>query len=177
VDLEIEHGPVLDAALRHELLRIWVEATNAGGALGLVAPTTPEDAELLAGPTWARVERGVDDLVVARHRGRVAGWYVLESRNGPLSPHWRTLKRLQVHPDLQGRGVGSALLDSAVDVAVALGLQALHLTVRGGTGTEAFYLRQGYREVGRLPGALRLGPGDLRDEIHLWREVSPSGAE
>ena len=171
MDLQIEHRPALDDALRRDLVRIWVDATNAGGALGLVAPTDADAAEALAGPTWARVQSGTDDLVVGRLDGRLVGWYVLEARGGPLSPHWRTLKRLQVHPDLQGHGHGRALLASADDVGARLGLRALHLTVRGGTGTESFYLRNGYREVGRLPGALRLADDDLRDELHLWREL------
>jgi hypothetical protein len=46
--------------------------------------------------------------------------------------------------------------------------------VRGGTGTEGFYLAHGYREVGRLPRALRLAPGDDRDELHLYRELPPN---
>jgi ribosomal protein S11 len=53
-------------------------------------------------------------------------------------------------------------------VARKLGLEALQVTVRGGTGREAFYQRLGYREVGRLPGALRVDAGDDRDEIVLW---------
>ena len=47
----------------------------------------------------------------------------------------------------------------------------MQLTVRGGTGTEAFYTRLGYREVGRLPGALRVAPGDDRDEIIMWLDI------
>jgi hypothetical protein len=46
-----------------------------------------------------------------------------------------------------------------------MGLEQLHLAVRGGTGTEQFYGRLGWREVGRWPGALRLARGDDRDEI------------
>lgn len=176
MDLSIEHRPVLDDALRGVLVRTWVEATNAGGALGLLAPATAADAETLAGPTFDRVVSGLDELVVGRVGDEVVGWYVLERRGGPLSPHWRTLKRLQVHPSSQGRGFGAALLHSADDVARSLGLQALHLTVRGGTGTEAFYLRHGYREVGRLPAALRIGDGDDRDEIHLWKRLDHGGA-
>lgn len=169
--LEIDDAPVLTGELRAQLVQIWVAATNAGGALGLVAPTTTDAAQELAGPTWARVERGNDTLVVGRRDGSPVGWFVLESRGGALSPHWRTVKRLQVHPDRQGRGYGAFLLTAADDVARRLGLDALSLTVRGGTGTEAFYAVRGYREVGRLPGALRLTPGDDRDEIHMWRDL------
>lgn len=178
--LQLDDAPELSAALRAELVELWVAATNAGGALGLIAPTTAQAVEQVAGPTWQRLVDGADILVIGRtdeqvaggrDGSRLAGWFVLESRGGPLSPHWRSIKRLQVHPDLQGRGHGRQLLAAADDVARRRGLDALHLTVRGGTGTERFYLRAGYREVGRLPGALRLAPGDDRDEIHLWRDL------
>ena len=46
--------------------------------------------------------------------------------------------------------------------------RGLQLTVRGGKGTEAFYAKLGYSEVGRLPGALRVADGDDRDEIFMW---------
>lgn len=169
--LEVDDVPELTEQLRAELVAVWVAATNAGGALGLVAPTTVAQAEVLAGPTWRRLQDGLDVLLVARVGGRLAGWCVLEGRGGPLSPHWRTVKRLQVHPDLQGRGHGSRLLAAARDTARRRGWEALHLTVRGGTGTERFYAAAGYREVGRLPGALRLATGDDRDEIHMWCDL------
>jgi GNAT superfamily N-acetyltransferase len=169
--LQVDDAPELTPALRAEMVENWVAATNAGGALGLRAPTTPQQAEVLAAPTWRRLEQGDDALVVGRHGGRLAGWFLLESRSGLLSPHWRTVKRLQVHPQLQGRGYGQALLTAADDVGRRLGLDALHLTVRGGTGTERFYVARGYTVVGRLPGALRLAAGDDRDEIHLWKDL------
>lgn len=37
-----------------------------------------------------------------------------------------------------------------------LGLEQLHLAVRGGMGLEGFYARLGWREIGRWPGALRM---------------------
>jgi hypothetical protein len=47
----------------------------------------------------------------------------------------------------------------------AMGLEQLHLAARGGMGLEDFYSRLGWQEIGRWPGALRLGPGDDRDEV------------
>jgi catechol-2,3-dioxygenase len=59
-----------------------------------------------------------------------------------------------------GGAVGFPFLP--VDTTV---VSQLHLAVRGGTGLERFYARLGWREIGRWPGALRLAPGDDRDEI------------
>ena len=51
------------------------------------------------------------------------------------------------------------------------GWEFLSLTARGGTGVDAFYRGLGYTEVGRLPGAIRVAPGDDRDEILLTRRL------
>jgi hypothetical protein len=44
-------------------------------------------------------------------------------------------------------------------------LEQLHLAARGGQGLEHFYVRLGWREVGRWPKALRLSPSDTQDEV------------
>ena len=59
-------------------------------------------------------------------------------------------------------------MTEAARVARELGLEALLVTVRDGRGTDVFYRRLGYTEVGRIPGAIRVAPGDDRDEIYLW---------
>lgn len=68
---------------------------------------------------------------------------------------------------MQHAGIGTALLHAVHDAARRLGLEQLHLTARGGTGTEEFYLRQGYELVARIPEAIRVAPGDDRDELYL----------
>jgi hypothetical protein len=46
-----------------------------------------------------------------------------------------------------------------------MGLEQLHLAVRGGVGLEDFYTPLGWRVTGRWPGKLRLAPDDTRDEV------------
>ena len=87
--------------------------------------------------------------------------------NSPLRRHWRTILRLMVRPELQGRGAGRLLLEGLHGTAAGLGLEQLMLTTRGGTGVERFYEHLGYTIVGRHPGAIRLAPGDDRDELIL----------
>jgi len=45
------------------------------------------------------------------------------------------------------------------------GIEAIRLTCRGGTGADRFYAACGYKEVGRVPGAIRVADGDDRDDI------------
>jgi hypothetical protein len=46
-----------------------------------------------------------------------------------------------------------------------MGLEQLHLAARAGAGLETFYGRLGWKEVGRWPEALRLGPGSSISEL------------
>ena len=84
----------------------------------------------------------------------------------------RVLKRVMVAPGRQGRGYGAALMREAEAVGRKMGLAALQVTVRGGEGIEGCYAGLGYREVGRLPGALRVGPDDDRDETYMWLDLA-----
>ncbi|GHF04161.1 GNAT family N-acetyltransferase [Streptomyces morookaense] len=155
--------------LRAELTDCWVAVTNAGGAAGF--PFPPVDVADVA-PVVDRLVAGLaperSRLVMARAGGALAGWVVLNRDPGRLVGHWATINHLQTHPAFRGRGIGSALVREARRIARdQLGLEQLHLAARGGEGLERFYERLGWREVGRWPGALRLGEGegDTRDEV------------
>jgi GNAT superfamily N-acetyltransferase len=159
----------VDAELRAALLACWTDVTNAGGAVGFVPPVTPDDVAPALDALVERVAGGRERLVVLRVGDEVAGWAVLKLSADPLRRHWATVLRVQVCPDRQGQGLGRVLMAGVHDAARALGLEMLHLTVRGGYGLEGFYTGLGYRESGRMPGAIRVAPGDDREEVHLYR--------
>lgn len=169
VDLLID--PPLDQWFRQALVELWTDVANAGGAVGFVPPVTIADVEAVAGDALDAVAVGHDHLVVATIGDEPVGLAFLTHRPGPLFRHWATIKRLQVHPGLQGRGIGSRLLDAAHDAARRLGLEALHLTVRGRTGTEKFYEDKGYEVVATIPDMIRVAPGEYRDELYLVKRL------
>lgn len=163
---------VLDPPLTDDLLErvvaLWTDVTNAGGAVGFVAPVTRDDVRPTARRAIEGVESGYDHLLAGFDgAGLVALLFVVDNRFA-LKAHWRVLKRVMVAPGRQGSGYGGALMREAAAAARHLGVEALAVTVRGGGGTEGFYAGLGYREVGRLPGALRVAPDDDRDEIIMW---------
>jgi GNAT superfamily N-acetyltransferase len=166
--LRFELDPALTPRLREEIVALWTAVSNAGGAVGFAGPVAFDEVRTLAAGAFAAIDEGHDDLLVGYVDGRLVAMLFFVSHRFALAAHWRTVKRLMVRPSEQGNGYGAALLREAEAVARRLGWEALHLTVRSGTGLERFYLAGGYREVGRLPGALRVGPGDDRDEAHLW---------
>ena len=164
--------PPLSPHLREQILALWTDVTNAGGAVGFVPPVRVDDVRATAERAFAGVEGGLDHLLLAVEDRRLVGLLFVVDNRVALKSHWAVLKRVMIAPGYQGHGYGAALMREADAVARKLGLVALQVTVRGGTGTEAFYERLGYRVVGRLPGALRVDAGDDRDEIIMWRDLA-----
>jgi GNAT superfamily N-acetyltransferase len=172
VSLRFVLDPDLTTDLRERLVALWVDVTNAGGAVGFVAPVTADEVRPVAEATLAAVADGPDRLLVGFDGDRPVAVAIFVDNRFRLKTHYRVLKRVMVHPDTQGRGHGAALMSEAERIGRAWGLAALHVTVRGGLGLESFYHRLGYREVGRLPGALRVAPGDDRDEVLMWLDLA-----
>jgi GNAT superfamily N-acetyltransferase len=156
----------VSARLREELINCWVAVSNAGGAVGF--PFIPVDTAIVS-PVADELIASLSPnrrLLVAVAGDVLAGWVRLQRHPNPVITHWGSISRLQTLPALRGRGIGAALMTHARHIArQEMGLEQLHLAARGAMGLEHFYARLGWREIGRWPGALRLAPGDDRDEI------------
>lgn len=162
----------LDAGLREQLLVVWVEATNAGGAVGFTPPAPVDAVAAALDAALAAVASGRDALGVLRSGdGRVVGMGLLVAGGAEIVAHWRTVLRVMAHPSIQGTGAGTVLMEGLHDLGRSLGLEHLYLSVRGGEGLERFYARFGYRVVGTHPGAVRVSPTDTRDEIFMAADL------
>jgi GNAT superfamily N-acetyltransferase len=165
----------VDDNLSAQLVDCWWKVSNAGGAVGF--PFLPVDV--------ADVSAALDELVqsldptgrsllVAVDNDMLLGWLVLERNPSRLRSHWARVLRVQTSLAARGLGMGRALMSEVARIAREdLRLEQLHIEVRGGQGLEAFYQACGWQEVGRWPGALRLGPDDDRDEILMVLALHP----
>ena len=168
VALTFELDPAISADLRAAIVDLWVAVTNAGGAVGFLPPVDDDLVGPVADAALDAVVNGPDHLLAAFDDGRLVALLFITDNRFVLKSHWRLLRRVMVTPGSQGRGYGRALMLEAARVGRRLGLAGLQATVRGGMGTEDFYVKLGYIEVGRVPGALRVAPGDDRDELIMW---------
>jgi GNAT superfamily N-acetyltransferase len=160
---------MLDDGLREGVLALWTDVSNAGGAVGFVPPVTGEDVRPDLERSLALVEAGQRRLLVGRDDdGRIAATAFLAYNSHRLMTHWIWLYTVMVHPGHQGKGYGRCLMAAVERAARDLrGVEAVRLTCRGGTGVDSFYAACGYKEVGRVPGAIRVAPGDDRDDIMM----------
>jgi ribosomal-protein-alanine N-acetyltransferase len=84
------------------------------------------------------------------------------------------LLNLTVHPDLQGQGLGTELLQAVMQLGCALGLPTLWLEVRqSNVRAQALYLRHGFRIVGRRRGYYP-GVGQREDAVLMSRALDPA---
>ncbi|MGW4562707.1 N-acetyltransferase family protein [Streptomyces sp. NPDC004561] len=166
--------PAITPALRDGVLDLWADVSDAGGAVGFVAPVTREEIRPELVRHFVHMAEGRTRLLVGQdERGEVAAAAFLTRNTHRLMTHWLWLYTVMVHPRHQGKGYGRDLLAAAADAARGTeGIEAIRLTCRGGHGLERFYGSCGYKEVGRVPGAIRVAPGDDRDDIMMLLPVA-----
>ncbi|MEV8590184.1 GNAT family N-acetyltransferase [Streptomyces sp. NPDC051180] len=168
--LTFEVDPAVDTALRDGVLALWADVSDAGGAVGFVPPVTPDEIRPALLRHLVAMARGDTRLLVGRdEEGAVAATAFFTFNDHPLMTHWVWLYTVMVHPSHQGKGYGADLMAAVEHTARTAdgfsAIEAVRLTCRGGTGVDAFYAKCGYKEVGRVPDAIRVAPGDDRDDI------------
>ncbi|MFD3679770.1 GNAT family N-acetyltransferase [Streptomyces sp. NPDC058613] len=161
--------PVIGTVLRDGILELWADVTNAGGAVGFVPPVAVDDIRPALITQLASVADGGSRLLVGHDAdGRLAATAFLTRNTHRLQLHWVWAYTVMVDPRLQGRGYGRDLMAAVEAAARSIGgIDAIRLGCRGGYGLERFYASCGYKEVGRVPEAIRVAPGDDRDDITM----------
>ncbi len=159
--------PAVDRALSDGIVKLWADVSNAGGAVGFVPPVTAEAVRPELVKHLASMAEGRTRLLVGHDEdGEVAATAFFVHNTHRLMRHWVWLYTVMVHPRHQGSGHGRELMAAAAEAARGFdGIDAIRLTCRGGTGADRFYQACGYKEVGRVPGAIRVAEGDDRDDV------------
>jgi putative acetyltransferase len=84
-----------------------------------------------------------------------------------------------VHPQAQGRGVGSRLFAALFETAARLTPPVTRIELVARTGNAAairLYERLGFRAEGRFVGRVRLPDGRIEDDIPMARIAAPASA-
>ena len=171
--VEVFRAAGLPDPVAGEVLELWLRVTEQGGSVGFVPGDSRADhaQALAAHEQQMRDGRAVAVLLRDPGSGELVsiGWWVQE--DSPRYVHRRTAYRVMTDPARRGRNLGRLQLAAMHRVARADGVELALLGGRGGMGLEAFYQRCGYAEVGRIPGGIRVAPGEDRDDVTMARRL------
>lgn len=162
--------PEITPELRDGVCALWADVSNAGGAVGFVPPVTTDDTRPeLVRHLAAMAQDRTRLLIGCDEEIGVVATAFLTFNTHRLMRHWCWVYTVMVHPSRQGAGHGRELMAAVEKAARGMdGIEALRLTCRSGLGLERFYKSCGYQEVGRVPGAIKVADGDVRDDITMW---------
>lgn len=114
-------------------------------------------------------ERGLG-FVAVTPQGQVVGEIHVFRMDPAQFSHVLTDLTVAVHPDWQGRGVGSALFSALIAAARALSprIERIELVARSGNvGAIRLYERLGFVNEGRFVGRVRLPDGRVEDDMPM----------
>jgi GNAT superfamily N-acetyltransferase len=168
--LQITWPHEVTADLRRQLVDCWTAVINVGGAVIAPGIPLPFVSARDVGRAAERLIAGLDPerarLLVATMDGTLAGWLIIRRDPHPPIAHCGVVNHVQTHPRFRRQGIGAALMTRVREIAAQdMKREQLQLSAREGLGLEQFYRSLGWTEVGRWPGALRVAPGDDRDDI------------
>lgn len=173
--LELPYTRVADripARAREAMLKMWVEVNDAGGAVGFVPGAREDQVATVLDGYAARLAEGDTALVALNSPlGDLLGFGFVVGSTGALMAHSATLERVMTDPARRGTNHGALLMAGLHRAARERAVELVTLDYRGGTGLGEFYTRYGYTEVGRVPGAVRVAPGDDRDGVIMARSL------
>lgn len=168
----VESPTRLDDATRDSMLDLWCAVNDSGGAVGFLpdAPRADVDAAL-ASHEEAMAQGSTTAVLLRAPAGDVLAMGFWVAGPNPLLSHTRTAYRVMTDPRRRGRNLGRLLMAAMHRVAREQGVEVAVLDVRSGLGTTRFYEGCGYVEVGRVPGVIRVAPGDDRDSVVMARRL------
>jgi ribosomal protein S18 acetylase RimI-like enzyme len=96
-----------------------------------------------------------------KHEGKALGFMGLEP-NYPDSGFLR-IHKIYVHPEAQGKGLGRALINHAIDISFDLDLTSIHLNVNRFNRAVYFYKNIGFNVIGEED--IDIGKGYLMEDF------------
>ncbi len=160
-------SPEIIAALRDLL----VETVAHGGSVSFMHPLTPEAAESFWQGALAAASRGERVILGAFAGLDLIGTVSLILDCPPNQPHRAEIAKMMTRVSHRGRGVATALLLEAEDLAAAKGRSLLTLDTASEEGASALYEKCGFIYAGEIPDYALKPHGGLTGTRIYWKRI------
>ena len=154
---EVRVAESLSESEIEQLSGILIAVVEAGASVGYIAPLDTG----VAASYWRNVISNDHVLFIAERDGQIIGTAQLELAMRANGIHRAEVCKVLVHPDAQGQGIGSQLMNAIDAEARRLGRSTLHLDTRENDPANRLYQKAGYTEIGTVPNWARSSDGAL----------------
>jgi ribosomal protein S18 acetylase RimI-like enzyme len=160
-------SPPINAALSE----ILVETVAGGGSVSFMHPLPLETAAEFWRDALASAERGERIVLGAFDGETLAGTVTLQLSLPPNQPHRAEITKMMTRPSHRRRGIASALLRAAEQMATERGRTLLVLDTAVDEGASWLYEGAGYQLAGIIPDYALKPHGGLTGTMIYWKRL------
>ncbi|WP_076857640.1 GNAT family N-acetyltransferase [Bradyrhizobium mercantei] len=168
----LEDAPEICSALS-ELL---IETVASGGSVSFMHPLSRDDAEAFWQDSLGAAARGERIVLGAFDGNDLIGTVTLLLKLPPNQPHRAEIAKMMTRLSHRHRGVATALLRAAEQLAIAHGRTLLVLDTAVDEGAAPLYERSGFQLSGIIPDYALKPHGGLTGTMIYWKRIGAAAA-
>jgi acetyltransferase len=159
------------AHYRQGLVELLLDAVRQGASIGFLEDTDAQLANTYFDEVKHRIARGdlVQWAVVMDERVLASVQLAFCKRANGLNR--AEVQKLLVREEAQRRGLGTQLMNAVELAARQNNRGLLHLDTEAGSPAEAFYLSQGYKRAGEIPGFACRPDGEYKATAFFYKTL------
>ena len=161
-------SPVINAALSE----ILIEVVAAGGSVSFMHPLSPESAADFWQASLAAASRGGRIVLGAFDRDDLVGTVTLLLDLPLNQPHRAEIAKMMTRLSHRHRGIATALLRAAEELAMARGRTLLVLDTAVDDGASRLYEGMGFMLAGIIPDYALKPHGGLTGTMIYWKSLT-----
>src|SRR5664279_209724 len=164
--------PLASTSVIAALSEILVEVVAGGGSVSFLHPLSPQSAADFWQVSLAAASRGERIVLGAFDRDDLIGTVTLLLDLPPNQPHRAEIAKMMTRPSHRHRGVATALLRAAEELAMARGRTLLVLDTAVDDGASRLYESMGFSLAGIIPDYALKPHGGLTGTMIYWKSLA-----
>ncbi|VIO74356.1 GNAT family N-acetyltransferase [Bradyrhizobium ivorense] len=169
--------PLVDTpAIRDALAELLVETVAAGGSVSFMHPLSLDDARAFWQDSLRAAAQGERIVLGAFDGAALIGAVTLLLKLPPNQPHRAEIAKMMTRVAHRKRGVATALMQAAEQLAVAHGRTLLVLDTAEEDGAAPLYERLGFQLTGLIPDYALKPHGGLTGTLIYWKRIGAAAA-
>jgi GNAT superfamily N-acetyltransferase len=170
-DVTIRRLDTVEDAQVEGLADLLVDSVNDGASVGFMAPLAREKAVAFWRRVADAVAAGERAILIAEDGTGIIGTVHLILALPENQPHRADVTKVLVHPRARRRGLGTALMEAAEEMARDCGRTLLVLDTVTGSDADRLYARLGWVRVGEIPDFALLAKGGLWGTMVFYKRL------